>query len=332
MSRPILFHAEGDARTGLGHLVRMVAVAGELAATENVHCASSSPHLDSVVAELAPWARGAFTCHAMPNSEENPWARGDSLGHLLASLAVSLDARAVVSDGKTAYGKEVFKALRSRARVVLIDNVAAHSEGFDVLVLPTCHADPALTARMEKEPVRTGPAWTFVHPAVKALVTLGPSAANARDGIFISMGGADPRGLTARALRHLLLQTSSQLVAVVGPANGKREELKAIETQANGRVKLVGGSPASQEGLASARYAMCAFGITSYEAVALGVPLLVVAHDGVVDADMDRFARHFAPGVVALPTPEDARAFPTMYAGDAEELGTLGASLAALCP
>ena len=322
----ILFHAEGDARTGLGHLVRMVGVAGELADEHSVHLASASPHLRAVVAELSPWAKGDFSLHELTPSDELPWDRGEPLAAELVTLAHKAGATLLVSDGKAAYGAHAFQSLREagRRRVVLVDNVQAARDCFDLLVLPTCHADPAIVAAVGVDRVRTGPDWTFVHPAVKALRD---APRGARRGVFVSMGGADPNGLTMRALRHLLAHTTHALVAAVGPANRFRAELDAL-AQAEPRVKLVSGSPETQEALAGAEYAVCAFGITAYEAVALAVPLIVVPHDGRVDADMERFVGAFAPAVIAARSPEELVVIPAIAGRVAPAFGALSRSLA----
>lgn len=322
----ILLHAEGDARTGLGHLVRMVGVAGELAGSHRVHLASASPHAAAVVAELAPWARGAFDVRALAPGEEHPWARGEELAAGLVALAADMEPSLLVSDGKAAFPAEGFAALRARCRVVLVDNVVAAAGAYDHLVLPTCHADPAVLARLGPDRVETGPAWTFLHPAVRALAE---GAAPARAGTFVSMGGADPRGLTGRAVRHLLVASEGRVVAVVGPANRHAPELEELARE-DARVQLVHGSPASQEALASAERALCAFGITAYEAIALGVPLLVVPHDGVVDGDLARFTATFHGRAEAIATPEQARAWPSCSRADAPRLGGLAVSLASL--
>ena len=319
---PLLLHAEGDGRTGLGHLVRMVAVAGELAAVQPVHLASASPLVNQVVSELAPWATGPFGVHGLSASEESPWGRVDLEGEL-DSLARHLGARALVSDGRTTYSANAFGSFRRRGRVWLVDNVAASPACFDVLVLPTCHADPAILTRLGPHRVRTGPAWTFVHPAVKALRA---RARGPREGIFISMGGADPGGLTGRALDHLLETTSDPLVALVGAANGHRAALEAMAMR-EPRVSLVSGSPATHEALARAEKAVCAFGISAYEAVALGVPLVVVPHDGCVDGDIERFVASFPLAVLAVRTPEQVGSFPSAPALQRATLGELAASL-----
>jgi spore coat polysaccharide biosynthesis predicted glycosyltransferase SpsG len=324
----ILLHAEGDARTGLGHLVRMVAVAGELAGEHSVHLASASPHLHAVVSELSPWSAAAFSLHELPPSDVMPWDRGEALSADLAALVGTLDAALLVSDGKASYGTRAFEGVRGagKARVVLVDNVHAARDCFDVLVLPTCHADPAIVAAVGEARVRTGPAWTFLHPAVKALRD---APRGERRGVFVSMGGADPNGLTLRALEHLLAQSSEPIVAVVGPANRHRASIQALAAEAP-RVRLVSGSPASQEALASSNHALCAFGITAYEAIALGVPLVVVPHDERVDGDMERFAAAFA-GVTRIEAePELARAWPAQAGRRVPELGALAQGLRSL--
>ncbi len=319
----VILHAEGDARTGLGHLVRMAGAAGELAAEYSVHLASASPCLDAVVAELAPWARGPFSVEALAPSDDHPWSRGQALSDELSRLAEELGARLLVSDGKAVFPDGAFSAPRESCRIVVVDNVVASPAAYDVLVLPTCHADPAIVDRIGGSRVRTGAPWTFVHPAVRALVG---RRRTERRGVFVSMGGADPNGLTERAVRHLVDAQPESVVAAVGPANRHRATLLALAAE-EPRLNLVSGSPDTHDALASSRWALCAFGITTYEAVALNVPLVVVPHDGVIDGDIERFLSSFA-GVRAVARPEMATAPPCDSPTPAPELGGLAASLA----
>jgi spore coat polysaccharide biosynthesis predicted glycosyltransferase SpsG len=324
----VLLHAEGDARTGLGHLVRMVGVAGELAASHDVVIASSSAHLEAVVRELAPWARGTLETHGLTPSEEIPWARGAELAVEISRFAESIAPSMLVSDGKAAFAGNAFASIRGRCPIVLVDNVVAAPDAYDVLVLPTCHADPAIVARVGEARVRHGAAWTFLHPAVKELAR---APRPDRLGVFVSMGGADPNGLTERAVRHLLASQPEHIVAAVGPANRHRAALEAL-ANAEPRVRLVHGSPATQKALASARWALCAFGITAYEAVALGTPLVVVPHDGVVDRDIERFVAAFPDLARAVSVPESADGMRASGALSALQLGALAASLSASIP
>jgi spore coat polysaccharide biosynthesis predicted glycosyltransferase SpsG len=322
---PILLHAEGDTRTGLGHLVRMVGVAGDLAASRKVHLASASPHLAAVVRELAPWSSGPFEVHALAPSLEDPWSRGPELAEELTGLARALAATVLVSDGKATYPKEAFASLRGHARVVLVDNVVTDPSAYDLLVLPTCHADPAVIARVGAEKVRTGADWTFVHPAVRAAAARprGPGQV-----VFVSMGGADPNGLTGRAIAHLLATTTERVVVVCGPANLHRASLEALAAR-EPRLSLVSGSPASQDALAASAWALCAFGITAYEAVALGIPLVVVPHDGVIDGDIERFVAAF-PGQVTPSATVEGAAVPSEWSsvGAGALIGALSSALA----
>lgn len=319
----LVFAAEGDARTGLGHLVRVTGVAGALAGRHEVHLASASPHRAAVVAELAPWATGPVVQHPLPPASAHPWTRGEALAASLTEIARAVRAAALVLDGRTAFAPGAFAGARPETRVIWVDSGAAAPEADDLVVLPTCHADPTAWPAQIAWRLRTGPDWTFVHPAVTAAAARPPQP---RAGLFVSMGGSDPNGLTWPAVAHLLATRPEPVTAVVGPANAQRRALEALAADTP-RLRLVCGSPAVQDALAGSAWALCAFGISAYEAVRLGVPVAVIQHEGGVGGDLDRFAAAFPGRVQRCASWREAVVDPTPVGGPVAALGGLAASL-----
>jgi spore coat polysaccharide biosynthesis protein SpsF len=113
----------------------------------------------------------------------------------------------------------------------------------------------------------------------------------ASERIMVSMGGADPLGLTDLMLEALRrLPEPAQADIVIGPAFAKREALisRIGDMGPNFHAQTGTGNLASL--FANSVLALIAFGVTAYELAALGVPALYVP----ISQDHVRSASAFA--------------------------------------
>jgi spore coat polysaccharide biosynthesis protein SpsF len=133
-----------------------------------------------------------------------------------------------------------------------------------------------------------------------------PSRAH-KDGlhIVVSMGGADPLGLTDLAV-EAVRGVSYDLRAdfIIGPAFADPEALAARIAKASPHFRALKNVPDLASVFAGADLAVIAFGVTAYELAALGVPAIYLP----ISADHARSASVFASAGlgVALPQNEPA--------------------------
>ncbi len=249
----VLVWVDAGPALGLGHLSRCLALAEALG------------------------ARGARCRFAMaPDATALGWLRAAGQRDVLALpdpdralpdvLQAVRDADAVVVDVKRPLERREVRALRGSARVLVIDNPGAGVADADLVVAPfgTACDDRWLV----------GAEWLPLRPPV----TRDPTCAT-NDGrtVLVSMGGSDPGGLSAPVIDALGPVTPRlRLIAIVNPLAPVWRE----STAATARWGFAPVMPTEPGGLgehfAVADLAVLAFGVTVYEAMASGVPSVVL--------------------------------------------------------
>lgn len=288
----VILVSDGSTSLGFGHLVRVVSVGLQLSEDYEVHLVSRTERANDIIEELSAWQSGGIAhVHAVRGAPS--WS---DTGRLTTSIVEQRDAqgaRIVIIDGKFEFSASEIAQVSNSARVALIDNPHAVQTGADLVVFPTCHLDPTLEAALSV-PLSHGPDWTFVHPSVGAA---GAGQSRKPSGTFVSLGLGDPMGLLPSVVERVIDATSEPL-RVVAPKNldpscrsrlEQRRQIIWVEAGANVAAALL-----------DSRAAVCAFGISAYEAVELGVPLWLLTHSGERDGDTSRFIDFFGPRVLGF--------------------------------
>jgi len=121
--------------------------------------------------------------------------------------------------------------------------------------------------------------------------------------IVVSMGGADPLGLTGLALQALQqVSLPFQADIVIGPAFGAPDALMTLIQGAGPSFRARTGVNDPAEMFAHGDLALVAFGITAYELAALGVPALYLP----ISEDHRRSAGAFAAAGIGEALPVNA--------------------------
>lgn len=133
-------------------------------------------------------------------------------------------------------------------------------------VLPVLHAEPTAHPR-----VRQGADWCVVEPLHRGLSA--PPYPGQRDRLLVVLGGADAGGLTACVARALpdLRRSGLEPLLVVGPAAASSSLATCREL---GKVLHAPSRRRLLRTMATARLAVCGFGLSLYELAALGTPAL----------------------------------------------------------
>lgn len=248
----VLVWVDAGPALGLGHLSRCLALADALGA-RGARCRFA----------LAPdamalgWLRaaGQRDVLALPDPER-------ALADVLQAVR---DADAVVVDVKRPLERHEVRALRGSTRVLVIDNPGPGVDEADLVVAPFGTArDARWLVGAEWLPLRT--------PTVR-------DAQAAADGrtVLVSMGGSDPGGLSAPVIDALgPIAPRLGVIAVVNPLAPVWRD----STAATARWGFAPAMPTEPGGLgahlAVADLAVLAFGVTVYEAMASGVPSVVL--------------------------------------------------------
>lgn len=192
MKPRLILRADGDARIGLGHVMRLVAVAELLGAEFDYTFAIQEP--SAAVSQLLTGA-GLLVqvLPTQPIQAEAAW--------LVANLLKPGDV--IVLDGYS-FDYSYQQTLRAaRIRLVAIDDLRTWPAVADVLI----NHSPGVTSAMYEGGLQTtfllGPAYSLVRRAfVEACCPPIPPAPITT--VLVSFGGADPLGLTTKCLAALL--------------------------------------------------------------------------------------------------------------------------------
>lgn len=95
--------------------------------------------------------------------------------------------------------------------------------------------------------------------------------------VLVSFGGSDPCDFTRRAIEALLLCPDLQAKIVVGAANPRLAELRALAAPAGARLEVLSAVTAMVPLMDEADFALSAGGSSVLELAARGLPALVVA-------------------------------------------------------
>jgi UDP-2,4-diacetamido-2,4,6-trideoxy-beta-L-altropyranose hydrolase len=242
---------------GLGHLARVLALGEALAARGAAWRAALVGDPTAL-----GWLRAAGARRPIVLPE-----RGPALAHVLEAAR---DAAAVVVDVKHALTRAEVRALGGERPVLVVDNPGPGVAEADLVLAPFGVARGARWL--------AGAAHVPLRRAFRLAGDLrGPRGAHPV--VLVSMGATDPGGLTVPAVEGLALaQARTGLVARVlaNPTAPVWSQLPALLRRHDFPPARPVDPTATVTHLAEADLAVVAMGVTVYEALACGVPTLVV--------------------------------------------------------
>lgn len=273
----LLFVVSGGRETGLGHVMRSAELVREALARG----------LRASVALRGDASGRAWVKSELPGVPCRPWDRGvDLIG------ATDAKPRAALFDTRDACRGDVIALAEAGWPTLVLDRTDL-ADVADATVLPVLHAAPT-----EHPRIRGGADWCIVPEAVRAA----PLPANhERDVFLLSLGGADPLGLTERLLEPVARAagrwrgaSAPALHAVVGPSFARPD---AVAERAREAGFTVHRALPRADFVALARRAAAAvigFGTTAQELAWLGVPFVSFTHH---ESDVPHAHRLEARGV-----------------------------------
>lgn len=261
---PVLFRADANARIGIGHVMRCLAIA-EALQERGVECRFASRAVPTGVARRLSDA-GIARVH-LP--EDLP-----PLVDAAATLAGTEPGSWIVCDGYE-FTDTYQRALMSCGNplVALDDGQAIETHPASLIINPNIEAD---ASQYEGAAGRLALGLAYL-PLRKNFRQPRRSLRSGHPRIVIALGGADPDGLTpaiARALAPLAAQ--AEIVALVGPAN---PQCRTIEEALPENVSLLTDVDDMAALLASATIVIAAAGVTLWEAAASGAAVIGVHRD-----------------------------------------------------
>jgi UDP-2,4-diacetamido-2,4,6-trideoxy-beta-L-altropyranose hydrolase len=208
MRPSIIIRVDGGQRVGLGHVVRMRALAEMLA--KDFDCEFILGHSDPAVITLLS---GDYRVHQL--------ATGDGDVETILELARRKGAAVVVLDGYN-FGCEMQRSLRQAGlRVVVIDDVAAAPIEADLVIN---HCSRLVARHYQVAPdvrLLCGPKYALLRAPFLAAARDAVRTSASEGTVLVCMGGTDSLGVTPRVLETLTATPWVKRVTVVlGPLAG----------------------------------------------------------------------------------------------------------------
>ena len=266
--RTLLVRVDGGRRDGLGHLMRCLALTRNLEG-RGVTVAllmRERPELSHLLASAR------VTAVALP-------AEADELqaAEIMGEVRSTLGGDAILVDLPTDLDREEFERYSSLGPpLALLDDHGPARDGAPLVINAIAHADHLEGGT--RNGLYNGPDFIILDPAY----TQAPRAEIDELGgrLLVAMGGSDPHGITAVALRALLpLPPEIELHALLGPAFADPEGIRREFANAGRRIVFAEEVENLPRFLATFDLAVLSFGLTAYGAAHLGLPTVLLAHD-----------------------------------------------------
>jgi len=296
---PLLLRADGDARIGLGHVMRCLALGVAWRAAGGAALLLGAVESPAVRARIAAAGLG-LTRLDRPHPDPADLA---TTRDRLAALAAAGPPRPWLALDGYPFDAEYHRAVRAAgARLLVIDD-CAH--------LPAYAADVLLNQNLgaEQLPYRSGPdALLLLGPQYAVLRPEFRTGAPSREPapvarrVLVTLGGGDDGGATRAVVEALgrARVDGLEVTVVVGPASPREAELAAAARASRVPVRLVRDAPNMAELMREADLAVAAGGTTAWELCALGVPSVVLV---LADNQAPAAARLAALGVAVTAGP-----------------------------
>jgi len=256
----ILCWVDAGPAFGLGHVSRTLALAEALAA-EGKTCRLAVAPDPTALAWIA--ASGLPRPIVLPESDP-------PLPHVLAAAE---GATAVVVDVRHPLERAEVRALRGERPVLVVDNAGPGAADADLVLAPFGTA-PAGRAG---ERWLVGPSWVPLRRAFRNVVARPAEGAPV---VLVSMGASDPGGLAAPVIEALgaarAFGTALAARVVANPLAPVWRELPAALVRHGFPPACPVDPQRMPEHLAASSLAVLAMGVTVYEALAAGVPAIVL--------------------------------------------------------
>lgn len=260
----LAIRADADPQTGLGHVMRCLALA-QAWRDAGGEVVLLSTRLPPSLAER--WAtEGVRVVDVEPGLEATQKA------------LASLDPAWVVLDGY-GYGPEWHEGLRSAGtRVMVIDDNAHHPSYHVDLLLNQNPSDDADRYRGEAAPARAllGPRYALLRREFASGPVTAPADGPLR--VLVTLGGADAPNATGKvlgALEHVDVPLRITLIA--GPANSHITALREAAGRSRHDAHVLVDAPNMAREITAANLAIAAGGGTTWELARAGVPTILLS-------------------------------------------------------
>jgi spore coat polysaccharide biosynthesis predicted glycosyltransferase SpsG len=265
----ILFRVDGYPEVGLGHIIRSIAIAKEIA-TKGPHEISFAGKFSNEL--LTILKKDRFRSYEPKENEKEV--------RFLIRIIQDLKPERVFIDNLFPYTPEEIQSIRKETTLILFHNLCEGRFFADSFILPSAHHpneiinDPGWNS----SPVcfYHGFKYIPINEEVKSIrKRVDPNSKNNR--VIITTGGSDPRGVMIHILKWLRGNSMNDIkfIALIGESFILKKELEELKPQLPQNVDFLAFD---YNQFSEADLVISTFGVTSYELLYLGIPFISIAH------------------------------------------------------
>lgn len=267
----VLIRLDADPKTGMGHLTRSLSIANQIRSIST-----------GKIEILFLTGRDGFTLKTLASHNFNYFLKKETESEesFLFRAVKEVEAQVLFIDKIFPYPGKLIKKIKGILTVVMFHNICEGSYFSDLFILPTLHSpDDLLTdQRWAKNGVQFyhGNKYIVLNEQILTLdKKAGTKPEVAR--IVISTGGSDPKGILIKLLNWLCGEDNMgiEITALTGQLFIHQKELDALKSDLPEYIRLKNYSSGLLQGN---DLAICTFGLTTYELMYLGVPVLSIGH------------------------------------------------------
>lgn len=304
-----LLRADGSANLGLGHLMRMVTLAKGVGQTGTtaVILVRDDPAAQRMLRKPGLNFEYLPADLSLSDDAEQTKAAASRLG---ADVIITDVCHALALADPSAFAAYHLALKSSRALVVSFGGAQYVDESADIAVNPYVGAD-ALTSNGSVDQLRLcGPNYFIFRPELLKAAATPRMITRSADRVLVTIGGADPAGLSELALEALAsLDLSLRVRIVIGSAfaAGYRRRLERMTPIFGGHIEWLESPPDMAELMLWADVAITGDGLTKYETALTGTPSIMLSRSDSPESMNEKFVEkgtvlHFKPGENAGPT------------------------------
>ncbi len=266
--RKVVFRVDAGGELGFGHAVRSISVARylkEFFEIESLFVSRYHPKLEE------KYTHGkidhCFTCEV---AEET----------ILNEIRMNYSGQVLFIDKLYPYSRETIQSINQNLHVIMFHNDCDGMFESDYAIFPAAHLPSALinSDRWKDSSANLlyGPDYVIINDTVKRFLSQQTVRVGQIQSMAITTGSSDPKGMLLQLIRWL---NESDVVvnvnALVGFDFSGRRELNKLMPFLKPSINVRNFNFTD---LFAAKLAVAAFGVTAYELIYAGVPLLTIGH------------------------------------------------------
>jgi len=269
LRKTILFRAEASREIGLGHLIRSISIANKIRKEyTDVNIKFLSGNFDISINIIKENGFEVFFQEAQ--SEED----------FIINAIINSNAHTLFIDKLYNYSANFIIKLKELVKVVMFHNYCDGANFTNAYIFPSAHTDPLLISDLRWSNNITNLYYGFDYVVLNEKIVNIKKERNYKKKsatIVITTGGSDPKGVLIKVLRWInqIDILGVNVLALVGESFVHTKTLESLKKKLNKNIIV---TPYDVSYLEVADMAISTFGVSTYELVYLGLPILSIGH------------------------------------------------------